>query len=49
MKIPESKVTEIEDIQRVENSEVDKTTLTVIHQADHEDENLDVNLKESKE
>ena len=49
IKIPESKALEIKDIQLVENSEVDETTSTIIRQADHEDEDQNVNFEESEE
>ena len=39
----------MEDIQLVEDSEVDKTTASRIRQANHEDEDLDINPEESKE
>ena len=49
IEIPESEALEMEDIQLVEDSEVDETTTTITRQADHEDENLDVNPEESEE
>ena len=49
IEIPESEALEMEDIQLVEDSEVDETTSTITRQADHEDEDLDVNPEDSED
>ena len=46
IEIPESEALEMENIQLVVDSKVDKTTLTITHQADHENEDLDINPEE---
>ena len=48
IEIFESKALEMEDIQLVENFEVNKTIPTITRQADYEQEDLDMNLEESK-
>lgn len=38
----------MKDIQLVKNFELDKTTPTIIYEANHKDKNLDINYKDSK-
>ena len=49
IEISESEAIKMEDIQLVEDSAVDEATPTITRQADHEDEDLDVNPEESEE
>ena len=49
IEILESEALEIEDIQLVQDFEIDEITPIITCQADHEDEDHNMNLEESKQ
>ena len=48
IKISELEAKEMEDIQLIKDAKIDKRVLIVIYQIDHENKDLDKNLKESE-